>query len=144
MQIVYYSNGSVGASRQNRSAESAHFSAASRIYNCQNQSFISLLFLRSGSGGQNPPPRQEVACTRVSSHVPTWTLALLCAGAALFSADRHLTQINAELGGAALLSNKERFQNIWTFTVLDASSLCTPCSCATRCNLQNDVHKLSE
>ena len=37
-----------------------------------------------------------------------------------YSADRHLTQRNAELGGAARLPDKERFQNICTAAVLSA------------------------
>lgn len=53
------------------------------------------------------------------------------------SADRHLTQRNAELGGAARLSHKERFQNTCTAAVLSTSGVRMPRWCATRCNLQN-------
>lgn len=68
-----------------------------------------------------------------SNHMPAWTLALLCAGAALFSADRHLTQINAELGGAVLLSNKDAFK---TF----GRSMCwTGPICARPAHVQLDV-----
>ncbi len=48
-------------------------------------------------------------------------VVLLCAGAAFFSADGHLTQRNAELGGATLHSNKGRFQHIYTSAVLYVS-----------------------
>lgn len=53
------------------------------------------------------------------------------------SADHHLTQRNVELGGAARLSDKERFQNTCTAAGLSTPGMRTPRSCTTRCNLRN-------
>lgn len=149
--LLYYSNGSVRASRLDRSAELACLEAP-RLSEPARRSFVS--FLRSDLGGDCDPRvtsepfqtdrkwpshgsgRSSHASAECSEACPLGPWRCFVPEQRFFSADRHLTQRNAELGGAALLSNKERFQNIWTSTVLDASRLCTPCPCATRCNLQ--------
>lgn len=149
--LLDYAKGSAGASRLDTSAESARREAP-RLSGPARRSFGS--FLRSDSGGFRPPRvtsepvqtdrkwpshgsgRGSHASAERSEAWPPGPWRRFVPEQRFFSADRHLTQRNAELGGAALLSNKERFQNIWTSTVLDASRLCAPCPCATRCNLQ--------
>lgn len=56
-----------------------------------------------------------------------------------YSADRHLTQRNAELGGATRRLDKERFQNMRA-TGLPASCVRT---CTTRWNLQIGCRQMS-
>lgn len=151
-----YSNGPVSASRLDRSAELACFSAAPRLHSCQNQLGNRALFhhysseVTGGGGVSESEPfqtgrkwpshgseRSSHAAAECSEACPLGPWRCFVPEQRFSSADRHLTQRNAELGGAALLSNKERFQNIGTSTVLDASRLCTPRPRATRCNLQN-------
>lgn len=59
--------------------------------------------------GLSTAPERWEACS--SALVP------LCAAAAVFSADHHLTQRNVELGGVSTPPNKGSFQNTYTLTV---------------------------